>query len=83
MQWIVGHGLEHLVSCRNIHRVLSVVDSLQWDVESISEFDFEEFNTLMDLSSPQSELIFLDGMVYEGWMGFQFTFVHMGVLVIT
>ena len=27
------------------------------------------------------ELIFLIGMAYESWMGFQFTFVHKGVLV--
>ena len=83
MQWIVGHGPEHLVSCRNIHRVLSVVDSLQWDVESISKFDYEGANTPMGPNGPRSKLIFLDDMIYKGWMGFQFTFVHMGVLVIT
>ena len=37
----------------------------------------------MGLNDPCFELIFLDGTVYEGWMGFQFTFVHKGVLVIT
>ena len=36
----------------------------------------------MGSSSPQSKLLFLDGTVYEGWMGFQFTFVHKGILVI-
>ena len=37
----------------------------------------------MGLSGPHSELIFFDDTVYEGWMSFQFTFVHKGVLVIT
>ena len=37
----------------------------------------------MGPNGPHSELIFLDGMVYEGWMGFQFTFVHKDVLIIT
>ena len=37
----------------------------------------------MGLNGPHFELIFLDDMVYESCMGFQFTFVHKGVLVIT
>ena len=36
----------------------------------------------MGVSGPRSELVFLYDKVYEGWMGFQFTFVHKGVLVI-
>ena len=28
------------------------------------------------------ELIYHGGMVYEGWIGFRFTIVHKGVLVI-
>ena len=32
---------------------------------------------------PYSKLIFLDGMIYKGWKGFKFTFVHKGVFVIT
>ena len=36
----------------------------------------------MGPSGPHYELIFLNGVVYEGWMGFQFTFVYKGVLVI-
>ena len=60
----------------------SVVNSLQWDVESILEFDYEGASTPMGSSSPQSKLLFLDGTVYEGWMGFQFTFVHKDILVI-
>ena len=27
------------------------------------------------------ELMFLDDMVYKGWMGFQFTYVHKSVFV--
>ena len=37
----------------------------------------------MGLSGPCSKLIFFDDMVYEGWMGYQLTFVHKSVLVIT
>ena len=36
----------------------------------------------MGPNGPYFELIFLDGTVYEGWMGFQFTFIHKRVLVI-
>ena len=36
----------------------------------------------MDLNGPYSELIYHDGMVYEGWIDFKFIFVHKGILVI-
>ena len=36
----------------------------------------------MGPNGPYFELIFLDDTVYEGWMRFQFIFVHKGVLVI-
>ena len=32
---------------------------------------------------PRYELIYLVGTDYEGWIGYRFTFVHKGVLVIT
>ena len=48
----------------------SAIDSLQQDVESISKFDYEKANTPMGPSGPRFELIFLDCMLYEGWMGF-------------
>ena len=48
----------------------SAIDSLWWDVESISEFDYEEASTPMGPNGPHSELIFLIGKAYEGWMGF-------------
>ena len=54
----------------------SAVDSLQWDVESISEFDFEGVSTSVGPNGPHSKLIFIYGMVYKGWVGYQFTFVH-------
>ena len=79
MQWIVSH-IWCLVVIYLGH--WSVVDSLQWDVESISEFDYEETSTPIDPNGPCFELIFLVNMAYEGWMGFQFTFVHKGFLVI-
>ena len=34
----------------------------------------------MGPNGPHFELIFLDGMVYEGWMSYYFTFLHKGVL---
>ena len=37
----------------------------------------------MALSGPRSELIYLDGMDYEDWIGSRFTFVHKDILVIT
>ena len=37
----------------------------------------------MGPSSLHSELIYLVGMGYENRIGFRFTFVHKGVLVIT
>ena len=33
----------------------------------------------MGPSGPRFELLFLDDMVYEGQMSFQFTFVHKGI----
>ena len=79
MQWIVSH-IWCLVVIYLGH--WSVVDSLQWDVESISEFDYEEANDPMGPNGPYFELIFLDDTVYEGWMGYQFTSMHKDVLVI-
>ena len=37
----------------------------------------------MGPNGSRSELIFPVDMAYDGWMGFQSTFVHEGVLVIT
>ena len=48
----------------------NAIDSLYWNVESISKFDYEGASTLMGPSGLHSELIFLVGMAYEGWMGF-------------
>ena len=61
----------------------SSVDSLQQDVESISELDFKGANTLMGFNSLHYELIYLVGMNHEGWICSRFTFVYKGVLVIT
>ena len=61
----------------------SAIDSLQWDIESILEFDFEGTSTFMGPNVPRCELIFLDGIDYKGLISFQFTFVHKGILVIT
>ena len=36
----------------------------------------------MGLNGFHYKLIFLVGTTYEGWMTFQFTFVHKGILVI-
>nr|CAN76276.1 hypothetical protein VITISV_032228 [Vitis vinifera] len=53
-----------------------------WDIESTLELDFEGLSISMGPSGPHSELIYLVGMSYEGWIGFRFTFVQKGVLVI-
>ena len=45
--------------------------------------DCEGASIPMDPSGPRSELIYLVGMGYKGWIGSKFTFVHKGVLVIT
>ena len=37
----------------------------------------------MGSNGPHVELIFLDDLVYDSWMGLQFTFVQKGVLVMT
>ena len=62
---------------------LSSVDSLQWDVESTLELDYERTGISMGPSGPYFELIYLVGTDYEGQIDFRFTFVHKGVLVIT
>ena len=44
--------------------------------------DYKGANTHMGPSDPRSKLIYLVDMDYEGQIGFRFTFVHKGVLVI-
>ena len=61
----------------------SVVDSLQWNVESTSKLDYESVNTPMDLNGPYSKIIYHDSMVFQGWIGSKFTLLHKGILVIT
>ena len=51
-------------------RYWSAIDSLQWDVESTLEFDYERSSIPIGLSGPRFELIFFYGMVYEGGMGY-------------
>ena len=54
-----------------------------WDVESTLELDYEGDSIPIGPNSPYSELIYLVDMGYEGQIGYRFTFVHKGVLVIT
>ena len=61
----------------------SSVDSLQWDVESTLELDYEGTGIPIGPNGPHSKLIYLVGMSYEGWIDSRFTFVHKGILVIT
>ena len=37
----------------------------------------------MGPSGLRSKLIYHDDTIYEGWIGFRFTLMHKGVLVIT
>ena len=67
----------------NYIKYWSSIESLQQDVESTLELDYEEVSTPMGPNGPCSELIYLVGMDYEGQIGFKFTFVHKGVSIIT
>ena len=79
MQWIVGHKLKlYLVI---YIEYWNVVDSLQQDIESTLELDFEGANTPMGLNGPCSELKYHDDMVYEGWIDFKLTLVHKNVSI--
>ena len=44
--------------------------------------DSEGASIPMGPNGPRSKLIYLVGMDYEGRIGFRFTFVHKGILVI-
>ena len=44
--------------------------------------DFEGASIPIGPNGPHFELIYLVGMGYEGQIGFKFTFVHKGILVI-
>ena len=43
---------------------------------------YEEASTPMGSSGPRSELTYFVGMDYKGRIGFRFTLVHNGILVI-
>ena len=45
--------------------------------------DSEVASTPMSLISPRFKLIYHDDIIYEGWIGYRFTLMHKGVLVIT
>ena len=65
MQWIVGHKPKlHLIII--YIEYWSADDSLQWNVESTLELNFEEDSTPMGSSCPRSKLICHDDMDYEG-----------------
>ena len=65
MQWIVGHEPELCLIVINI-RYQSIVDSLQQNVRSTLELDFQGANTPMGLNGLYFELVYDDGIVYEG-----------------
>ena len=52
------------------------VDSLQQDVESNLELDYEGASIPIGPSGPCSKLIYLVGMDYEGQIGSRFTFMQ-------
>ena len=54
----------------------STIDSLQRDVKLISKFDYERASTPVGPNGPYYQVKFLDDMVYDGWMSFQFTFMY-------
>nr|CAN73942.1 hypothetical protein VITISV_004988 [Vitis vinifera] len=65
----VLHNLYQVPTFLGMHMV-PISENTKWDVESISEFDYEGASTLIGLNGSHSKLIFLVGMVYEGWMSF-------------
>ena len=81
MQWIKGHKLKFCLIVIYIG-YWSVIDSLQQNVESTLELDYERISTLMDPNGLHFELIYHDDMVYDGQIGSRFTLVHKGILVI-
>ena len=81
MQWAIGYELEFFLIVIYI-KYWSVVDSLQWDVESTLKLDSKGTSTPIGPNSPLSELINLDGPNYKGWISFMFTLVYKGILVI-
>ena len=58
MQWIVGcHGPELCLVVMYIW-YWSAIDSLQWNVESTSKFDFDGASTPMGPNGPRFEFIY-------------------------
>ena len=82
MQWIISHRLKLCLVVIYI-RYWSAIDSLQWNVASTLELDYEGASTLIDPNGPYFELIYHDSTVYEGQIGSRFFLMHKSVLVIT
>ena len=59
----------------------SLVDSLQWDIKSTLELEYEGTNIPTSHSGPHSMLIYLVDTDYEVWIGFRFTLAHKDILV--
>ena len=82
MQWIVGYGPElHLVVIYIGY--WSVVDFLQWNVESTSKLNSKKASTPVVPNGSCSKLIYHDDTFYEGCIGSRFILVHRSILVIT
>ena len=82
MQWIVVHRPELRLIVIYI-RYWSAVDSLQWNVESTLELDYEGASTPMGPNGPYFELIYHNSTIYEGQIGSRFILMHKSVFVIT
>ena len=82
MQWVIGHEPEFFLIVIYI-KYWSVVDSLQWDVESTLKLDYKGTSTPIGPNGPLFELINPDGIDYKGWISFMFTLVYKGILVNT
>ena len=79
MQQIVGHKpkLCLIVIYKGYWRI---VNSLQCDVESTSELDYEGANTTMGFDGSNFELKYNIDIVYEGWIGSWFTLIYKDVV---
>ena len=77
---VVGHEPElHLIVIYIGY--WGIVDSLQWDIESTLELEYEGVGIPMSPNSPCFDLICHVVMVYEGLFDSRFTLIHKGILV--
>ena len=71
MQWIVGHRFKFYLVI--YIRYWNAIDSLQWNIKSTSELDFEGASTPISPNGSCSKFIYHVGTVHEDQIGSRFT----------